>query len=117
MSTALAHVSEMPKNQLAASLVRARASLAQARVHGKRMGRVAVSQVCAAGGGAVAGVLAVKMPFIPRTQVPTDAAVGAALALGVALDLFDGANDYVSALAMGMLGAAAARETQKIISR
>lgn len=117
MSTALSTVQEMPKSQLAQALVRARALQKAAREHTKQMGRVMVAQVLAGAGGATAGFLAVKFPLIPRTQIPTDVALGAALGLGAALDMFDGANDYVGAFAMGLVGAAAARETQKLLTR
>ena len=117
MSTALATVNEMPKSQLAQALIRARALQKAAREHTKQMGRAMVSQVLAGAGGATAGFLAVKMPLVPRTKVPTDLALGTALALGSALDMFDGANDYVQAYAMGLIGAGTARETQKMLTR
>jgi len=117
MSTALATVQEKPKSELVQQVMRYRNSLAKAREHTRRAGHVAVGQVCAAAGGATAGALAAKLPVIPKTNIPTDAALGVALGLGVALDMFDGANDYVNAFAMGLLGAAAARETQKFLAK
>jgi hypothetical protein len=117
MSSAIQVASDTPKSELVQQLVRARATLRSAREATKQAGKIAVAQVLAAAGGATAGAFAVKLPLIPKTQVPTDLAVGSALALGCALDMFDSANDYVSAFAMGMLGAGAARETQKILSK
>lgn len=109
--------SDTPKSELVHQIQRARATIRSMRETSKHVGKVMVAQVCAAAGGATAGFLAVKLPVLPKTNIPTDLALGTAIGLGAALDMFDTANDYANAYAMGLLAAGAARETQKMLTR
>lgn len=59
----------------------------------------AVGVVSAAG----AGVLQAKMPLIPGTEIPTDAAVGLALGVGSVLNMFGKRNDMAMVAAIAMI--------------
>jgi len=63
------------------------------------------------GGGAAAGVLSVKMPKIPGTQLDSDVAIGTACVLLALMDVADGYDAELNAFGSGLLAAAAARET------
>jgi hypothetical protein len=55
-------------------------------------------------GGGAAGVLAVKMPHIPKTKVRTDLAVGGLVGIVAAAGLLDESSAMAAAFAQGLLG-------------
>ncbi len=73
--------------------------------------------IASTAGGAVSGVLAVKMPTVPGTdgRVPTDAALAAACVLAAALDMGGKHNELLSAFGGGLGAVAAARMTENML--
>ncbi len=63
-----------------------------------------VQSVLASAGGASAGVLAVKLPHLPKTKVRTDLAVGTIIGTVCALGLLDETSTFGAAFAQGLLG-------------
>lgn len=109
--------SELSKTALAKRYESMRATVRRAREETKRFAHVATQGVLTAAGGAASGYLSTNSSLakLPGTELPTDATLGSALLLGCSLDMFDSHNDNVAAFAGGLLAAAAARETQKIV--
>jgi hypothetical protein len=58
----------------------------------------------ASAGGGTAGVLAVKMPHIPKTKIRTDLAIGGLVGLAAAAGVLDEASALAGAFAQGLLG-------------
>jgi len=108
MNQALA---ELPKNELVQKLNRLQSSVKAARVHGQRVAKLGADSLLTVGGGAAAGVLSVKMPKIPGTQLDSDVAIGTACVLLALMDVADGYDAELNAFGSGLLAAAAARET------
>lgn len=98
-----------------ASVDRLKSRLASMREDAKHATRVGVGSLVVVGGGAAAGVITAKMPFLPGTQVPTAAAVGSALVAAAMTGMLDDQSDNLAALGAGMLAAIAARETEKML--
>jgi hypothetical protein len=110
-------VAALSKTALARRYETMRASLRRVREETKNVGRIGTAGILSAAGGAAAGALASyeNLRFVPGTTIPMDLVIGSALLTGAALDMFDGANDQVSAFAGGMLAFAAGREIQTIM--
>lgn len=67
------------------------------------------------GGGAAAGVLQSKMPFLPGTQVPTAAVVGSLMVAAAMTGMLEDQSDNIAAFGSGLLAAVAANETYKLL--
>ena len=98
-----------------ASVDRLKARLAGMREDAKHATKVGVQSLVVVGGGAAAGVISAKMPYLPGTQVPTAAAVGTALVAAAMTGMLDDQSDNVASLGAGMLAAIAARETERML--
>ena len=111
-------VATLSKTALARRYETMRATLRRVKEETKNVGRVGTAGILSAAGGGVAGAIQAteSIRFVPGTQIPMDLVVGSALLTGAALDMFDGANDQVSAFAGGMLAFAAGREVQQIMA-
>lgn len=98
-----------------ASVDRLKTRLASMREEAKHATKVGVTSLVVVGGGAAAGLISAKMPFLPGTNVPTAAAVGTALVAAAMTGILEDQSDNVAAIGSGMLAAMAARETEKIL--
>ncbi len=107
-ATALAnvpsHLHQKGRHELIRHVMNIRNGVQKHKAAAKHAGVTAVGSVVACAGGAAAGVAAVKLPFIPKTKIRTDLAVGTAIAVGVAMGVFDEHSQSVGAFAQGMLG-------------
>lgn len=122
MSSAIAPVAaqrlnEKPKSELVQSLMRMRATARAHKETAKKAGLTLFGGVVAGAGGATAGFLATKMPVIPRTQVPSDLALGGAICALCAVDVFDGADQFLSDYAKGLIGAGMKDVTIKLLNK
>lgn len=98
-----------------ASVERLKTRLASMREDAKHATKVGVASLVVVGGGAAAGAISAKMPYLPGTQVPTAAALGTALVAAAMTGLLDEQGDNVAAFGSGMLAAIAARETERML--
>lgn len=98
------------------ALERYKSRLANLKEEAKHASRTGVQSLVIVGGGAAAGALASKMPYLPGTSVPTSAAVGAALVTAAMTGMLDDQSDNVAFFGAGMLAALAARETEKMLT-
>lgn len=96
-------------------LERLRSQMANMREQAKHATRVGTESLLVVAGGAAAGALQAKLPFLPGTQIPTAAAVGVALVAGAMSGMLDDQADNAACLGAGMLAALAAKETEKLI--
>lgn len=112
----MSDVSELSKSALARRYESMRATVRRVREDTKHAARLGTGAVLTAAGGALAGYMSTNSTLakVPGTDLPTDFALGSALMLGCALDMFDTANDQVACIAGGMLAAASYRETQRM---
>lgn len=108
---------EHSKHDLAAKWKAAETKLKSIKEHTKHAAKLGTHGVLTAAGGVAAGVLQVKMPVIPGTNIPSDVAIGAGCVLAAMLDLADGFDDQLNAFGSGMLAVAAARETATILQK
>ena len=85
------------------------------REDAKHATKIGVGSLVVVGGGAAAGVIQAKMPYLPGTNVPTAAAVGSALVAAAMTGMLDDQSDHVANLGAGMLAAIAAKETERML--
>lgn len=103
---------EMTKGE---AIERLKSARARARDIAKRSARLGTTVILAGAGGAVAGFLDLRFPYLPGTAIPTTAAIGLLLVGAAAADMFDADNnDRVTSFASGMLATIAARQVQKM---
>lgn len=98
-----------------ASVDRLKSRLASMREDAKHATKIGVGSLVVVGGGAAAGVIQAKMPYLPGTNVPTAAAVGSALVAAAMTGMLDDQSDHVANLGAGMLAAIAAKETERML--
>jgi hypothetical protein len=106
-----------------ASLSDARAKLA---AYGSRLKNISAKSEEAAervthlavglGGSAMAGALRAKVPTIPGTEIPSDAAAGAALAIGSVLGIFGKRADVAMVGGIGLMGPWIAEQVETRLS-
>lgn len=96
-------------------LDRLRSQMANMREQAKHATRVGTESLIVVAGGAAAGALQTKMPYLPGTQIPTAAAVGVGLITMAMSGMLDEQADAAAFLGAGMLAALAAQETQKLL--
>lgn len=94
-------------------LDRARAQIRNMKQEGQRVVKLATHSTLMAAGGVGAGVLRVKLPKVPGTDIPSDVAFGTALVVAATLDLGGDMSDEMLAFGGGMLAASAADYTEK----
>lgn len=95
---------------------RLKTTLAHYKDDAKKAAKLGIQSTLVVGGGAAAGVLQAKMPFLPRTAVPTAGAVGSGMIALAMAGVLDEHADNVALVGAGMLAAIAARETEKLLS-
>jgi hypothetical protein len=98
------------------ALDRAKSQLRNLRVHGQRMTVLGTHSLLTVGGGAISGVLSVKMPKVAG-RVDTDLLVGSAMCTAAMLDLAGDHSDELNAIGSGLLAAAAAREVGEALRK
>lgn len=116
MANSLA-LSEHSKGDLAAKWHRAEKTLKNMREQTKHAAKLGTHGIMTAAGGVAAGVLQVKMPMIPGTNIPSDIAIGSACVLAAMLDLADGFDEQLNAFGSGLLAVGAARETVNVLNK
>jgi hypothetical protein len=57
------------------------------------------------------------MPLIPKTNVPSDIALGGLICVLCAVDVFDGADQFLNDYAKGLIGAGIKDVTVKLINK
>jgi hypothetical protein len=97
-------------------LKRVQSQLTNLKAEAKQAAKIGIGSTLVVGGGAVAGVLAAKLPYLPRTTVPTAGAVGSAAILLAMSGVLEEHSDEVAMIGAGMLAAVAARETEKLFA-
>lgn len=97
-------------------LERLRSQLANMRTEAKHVAQVGTRSVLVVAGGAAAGAIQAKMPFLPGTQVPTAGVVGAGLITLAMSGMLDDQGDNAAFFGAGLLAAIAARETEKALT-
>jgi hypothetical protein len=98
-----------------ASVERLKNRLASMREEAKAAAKTGVTSLVIVGGGAAAGAIQAKFPFLPGTSVPTAAAVGTALVAAAMTGMLEDQTDHVASFGAGMLAAIAAKETEKVL--
>lgn len=110
----------MSKTEALEKLARLRGYMAKNRVKEKaaHMAKTGIGGILAAAGGGTAGLLAIKLPFVPKTKVRSDLAVGVlglgAAALGemfLGLEVSNGVADY----SKGLIGSGVSRHTEAFL--
>ena len=81
----------------------------------KRVTEVGVATVVTVAGGAAAGALAAKLPYVPTTQVPSDVALGTGCVLLSMMGAGGKNNDHLADFGAGVLAVRAAKETEKAL--
>lgn len=82
--------------------------------HAARVGNGALLTVA---GGAAAGALGAKLPYVPGTTFPTPAAAGLMGLVAAMSGKMGDQGDTIAAVSAGMLAAVVARETEKLLSQ
>lgn len=98
------HLHQKGRHELIRHVMNIRNGMAKHKQTAKHAGATAVDGVAACAGGGTAGVMAVKLPRIPKTKLRTDLVVGSVIAAAVAVGFFDEVGRHVGAFANGMLG-------------
>lgn len=107
----------LSKEEIARRYESMKNSFRRLREDGKQVAKTFKLGLLTSAGGAASGYLSTNSSLVkvPGTDMPMDASLGTALLVGCSFDMFDSMNDDVAAFASGLLAAAAARETQKIV--
>lgn len=99
-----------------AKLQRFKSQLLNYKENAKHAARVSRDSMIVVAGGAAAGAIQNKLPYLPGTTIPTAAAVGVGLIALGASGMLDEQSDSAAFLGAGMLAALAAKETDKLLS-
>ena len=97
--------------------IRAKRTIASNKEKAKAAARIVNTSMLTVAGGAAAGAIEAKMPYVPKTTVPTPVAIGGVLVLAGMTGLLEEQSDVATAFGSGMLAAMAARETNKLLLR
>ena len=118
MSANIETLKNESKGDLVQMVSRMRSAAARHRVkeRAKHGAKMLVGSTLAGVGGGVAAFLQVKFPNVPKTNIPSDLALGSALSAAAAINLFDGVDEQVNDFAKGLIGAGAAAMLRPIIA-
>lgn len=107
------------KTELAKKVVNFKAAMARYRVkeHATRGAKCALGVLVAGGGGAVAGAMQLKLPYLYKNLVRTDLVAAGGLALGCAANLFDDATPWALDFAKGIAGAGMAEVSKNFLKK
>jgi hypothetical protein len=115
-------LAELPKGELVQRLVMAKGLAKKHRIQERAAhgGKVVLGAVLAGVGGAAAGLIDTKLPYIPKTKVRTTLALGGALSALAALNFFgtgvtSATSHYINDLAKGLIGAGTAEHTKSFL--
>lgn len=97
-------LAEKSKTDLMKHVMSIKSGLTRHKEKAKHAGTTVLQGVLASAGGATAGVLAVKVPHLPKTKVRTDLAIGTVVGIVAAAGLLDETSPFAAAFAQGMLG-------------
>lgn len=110
----MADLAELTKAEAIQSLQALKNRFAHLKEDAQRIAKLGTSSALTVAGGAAAGVLQVKLPKVPGTEIQTDLALGAGL-VGAALMGWAGAYaEQATSLGSGLLAVAASREVAKL---
>ncbi len=98
------HLAAKGRHELIRHVMNIRNGLQKHKATAKHAGVTLVCSALASVGGATAGLLAVKLPHLPKTKVRSDLALGAVIGAATAAGLFDEHAPMVGAIAHGLLG-------------
>jgi len=98
------HLHAKGKHELIKHVMNIRNGMAKHKATAKHAGATVIDGVAASAGGGTAGVMAVKLPHLPKTKLRTDLVVGSVIGAAVAVGFFDELGRHVAAFAHGMLG-------------
>ena len=104
LANAPAHLHAKGKHELIKHVMSIRNGMQKHKAVAKHAGATVIDGIAASAGGGTAGVMAVKLPHLPKTKVRTDLVVGSAIGVAVAVGFFDELGRHVAAFAHGMLG-------------
>lgn len=105
-----------PKSEIVNRLSRLQSSLAKTREKAAEAAQTAVDATLTVAGGAASGLLRVKMPKIPGTNLDSDGAIGAALTVASVLGMFGKDLDrYANCIGTGLLAASTSREIETML--
>ena len=112
----MADLAELTKAEAIQSLQSLKNRFASLKEDAKRVAQLGTAAALTTAGGALAGVLQVKLPKLPGTEIQTDMALGSAL-VGAALVGWAGNyGEQATALGAGLLAVAASREVAKAVA-
>lgn len=97
-------MAEKSKHDIIKHVMSIKNGLARHKEKAKHAGTTVIQGVLASAGGAVAGVLAVKAPHVPRTKLRVDLVLGGILGGIAAAGVLDEQSANVAAVAQGLLG-------------
>ena len=97
-------------------VTRLRTQLANVKEEAKHVARLGIASTVVIGGGAAAGLCGAKMPFLPKTAVPTAGALGSGLIVLAMSGVLEKEADNVALFGAGMVAAVVARETEKLLT-
>lgn len=105
-------------NQLGAAELRSRyantlSAMARYRAKAEEGAERGVTAAVGVSAAAISGVLQAKLPTIPGTEIPTDAAAGLALGVGSVLGMFGKRNDLAMVAAVAMLAPAISQNVKE----
>lgn len=110
----MADLAQMTKDEALSSLRALQNRFAHLKEDAQRIAKLGTGAALTVAGGAAAGVLAVKMPRVPGTEIQSDLALGSGL-VGAALMGWAGAYaEQATSLGAGLLAVAASREVAKL---
>lgn len=110
-------IEQASKTELVHGFKAMKGRLARYKEHAERAAGVTMNALATTAGGAVAGVLAVKLPVVPNTNVPSDMALGiVCVGLSIA-DMGGKYNEQLNNFGGGLLAVAAAREVSKALTK
>lgn len=98
------HLATKGRHELIRHVMNIRSGITKHKAAAKQAGKTVVCGLAAAGGGAIAGAMAVKLPHIPKTKIRTDLVVGAVIGGAVAAGMLEEHGEAVGALAHGLIG-------------
>lgn len=115
--TSEANLEKLPKEELAVKLRRALGAIKKFKTEGEGILKMTMQSAAVVGGGVAAGILQVKMPHIPGTQIESELAVGLALTGMALIDTKAEWAQVANNAGSGMLACVAKDQVVKLLSK
>jgi hypothetical protein len=112
----LAKISSLSAPELRSRYASAVGTMARYRAKAEEGAERGVTAAVGVSAAALGGVLQAKMPVIPGTEIPSDAAAGLALGVGSVLGMFGKRNDLVMTAAIALLASPIAQNVRERLS-